>query len=211
MYGASMRAMPELLEAFRTGGGVGWSRFGEDMLTGQGDTNRPLFMTLLGREWLPAIPGVHEALTGGGRVADIGYGTGWSSIAMALAYPAATVDGFDIDEDSAADARRNAADDGVSDRVTFHAADAAGAGSGDGYDLALAFECIHDMADPVSVLAAMRRLVRRPRRGGRRGRGRRGALHRARRGRRPAHVRLQPHGVPTRRDVHRRGRSGPAR
>ena len=44
----------------------------------------------------------------GGRVADIGCGTGWSSIAIALAYPAATVDGFDIDEASVEAARANA-------------------------------------------------------------------------------------------------------
>ncbi|MEX0984648.1 MAG: class I SAM-dependent methyltransferase [Actinomycetota bacterium] len=159
MMGASFGVMPELMDAYRTGGGVSWARFGEDMLHGQGDTNRPLFLSQLGTTWLPRIPGVHEALQAGGRVADVGCGTGWSSIAMALAYPAATVDGFDIDEASVDQARLNAAEMGVADRVTFHDRDAAEAEPGGGYDLALAFECIHDMPYPTKVLAAMHRLV----------------------------------------------------
>ncbi|MEP6758606.1 MAG: methyltransferase domain-containing protein [Actinomycetota bacterium] len=156
---ASLQAMPELMEAFRTGGGVTWERFGDDMLSGQSDTNRPLFLSKLGSEWLPLLPQVDAALRAGGRVADIGCGTGWSSIAIALAYPDATVDGFDIDEWSVDHARQNAVAMGVADRVTFHALDAAEADPGDGYDLVQAIECIHDMPYPSKVLASMRRLA----------------------------------------------------
>jgi 2-polyprenyl-3-methyl-5-hydroxy-6-metoxy-1,4-benzoquinol methylase len=159
MFVAAMRVSPELLDAYRTGGGVGWALYGADMVTGQADTNRPLFLSTLGREWLPKIDGVHEALRAGGRVADIGCGTGWSSIAIALAYPDATVDGFDLDEVSVDTARQHAASMGVADRVTFHDRDAAEADPGGGYDLAMAFECIHDMPAPVPVLASMRRLA----------------------------------------------------
>jgi 2-polyprenyl-3-methyl-5-hydroxy-6-metoxy-1,4-benzoquinol methylase len=54
-------------------------------------------------------------------------------------------------------ARRNAADAGVGDRVRFEAVDAARA---DGrFDVVFAFECIHDMSDPVSVLATMGRIA----------------------------------------------------
>jgi 2-polyprenyl-3-methyl-5-hydroxy-6-metoxy-1,4-benzoquinol methylase len=159
MFIASMARMPELLDAYRSGDGVGWARFGEWMLTGQGDTNRPLFLNVLAKEWLPSIDPVHRALTAGGRVADIGCGTGWSSIAMALGYPDAIVHGFDLDEPSIDLARRNADDTGVAERVTFHGIDAADADPGEGYDLALAFECIHDMPYPAKVLDAMRRLV----------------------------------------------------
>ena len=156
---ASIQAMPELMTAFRTGGGVTWERFGADMCSGQSDTNRPLFLSKLGAEWLPQLPGVDAALRDGGRVADIGCGTGWSSIAIALAYPRATVDGFDIDEPSIVQARANAEAMGVADRVTFHDRDAAEADPRDGYDLVEAIECIHDMPYPTKVLAAMRRLA----------------------------------------------------
>ena len=156
---AALQAMPELMTAFRTGGGVTWARFGDDMLTGQSDTNRPLFLSKLGSEWLPQLPGVDAALRAGGRVADVGCGTGWSSIAIALAYPEATVDGFDIDEWSVDRARENAIAMGVADRVTFHDRDAAEADPGDGYDLVQAIECIHDMPYPAKVLATMRNLA----------------------------------------------------
>jgi 2-polyprenyl-3-methyl-5-hydroxy-6-metoxy-1,4-benzoquinol methylase len=159
MFVSAMSVMPELLEAYRSGGGVSWARFGADMIEGQAITNRQLFLSTLGREWIPQVGGVHEALTAGGRAADIGCGLGWSSIAIALAYPQATVDGFDLDEYSIDRARVHAAEMGVADRVTFHDRDAAEADPGEGYDLAIACECIHDMPQPVPVLATMRTLV----------------------------------------------------
>jgi predicted O-methyltransferase YrrM len=50
---------------------------------------------------------------------------GWSSIAMATAYPGVVVDGFDPDETSVEVARRNAEAARVSNRVRLHAKDAA--------------------------------------------------------------------------------------
>ncbi|WP_181784242.1 class I SAM-dependent methyltransferase [Pseudonocardia pini] len=141
-----------LVEAFRTGGGVSWSAHGPDAHEGQAAANRPLFLGPLGTEYLPAIPSVDAALRAGGRVADVGCGHGWSAIGIALAYPDATVDGFDLDAPSVAAARRNAREAGVDDRVRFFEAPL----SGTGYDVVCAFECVHDLPDPVSVLAAMR-------------------------------------------------------
>jgi 2-polyprenyl-3-methyl-5-hydroxy-6-metoxy-1,4-benzoquinol methylase len=92
-------------------------------------------------------------------VADIGCGTGWSSIAIAKAYPKARVDGFDLDEPSIATARENAANTGIGDRLRFDARDAAAGGDAGTYDLVTAFETIHDMSDPVAALTAMRGLV----------------------------------------------------
>ena len=120
--------------------------------------NRPLFLGPLGQEYLPSIPDVDSALRAGGRVADVGCGLGWSAIGIALAYPDATVDGYDVDGPSIEAARRNAREAGVDDRVRFHAVDAATV-DGESYDAVFAFECIHDLPDPVGVLAAMRRLA----------------------------------------------------
>ncbi len=146
-----------LLEAYRTGGGVSWAQFGTDAREAQAAANRPLFLGALGREHLPSVPEVDAALRGGGRVADVGCGLGWSSIGIALAYPTATVDGYDVDAPSVEAARRHAAEAGVADRVRFHVADAATvAAGGERYDLVTAFECVHDLSDPVGVLAAMR-------------------------------------------------------
>src|SRR5688572_6386258 len=83
------QATPSVLEAFRTGGGVSWAAYGADAREGQADQNRPLFLNLLGKEWLPSIADVHARLQADppARVADIGCGAGWSSIALAKAYP----------------------------------------------------------------------------------------------------------------------------
>ena len=67
----------------------------------------------------------------------------------------ATVRGYDIDSPSVQMATRNATDAGVSDRVSFTAGDAAGMPRA-GFDVAFAFECVHDMPRPVEVLAAVR-------------------------------------------------------
>jgi SAM-dependent methyltransferase len=156
---AAAQQLPALVDAYRTGEGVPWHRYGELMRKAQGLGNRPLFLNVLGQEWLPSIPDVHARLVAGGRVADVGCGDGWSSVGMALAYPAITVDGFDIDKGSVDAANSTATSYGLADRVRVHLVDGAVVEGHPGYDLVTAFECIHDMGDPVSVLAHMRRIV----------------------------------------------------
>jgi 2-polyprenyl-3-methyl-5-hydroxy-6-metoxy-1,4-benzoquinol methylase len=157
MVGGLGKHLDALVGAYRSGGGVSWAEFGEDARAGQAAANRPLFLGALPREYLPSIPDIAAVLAAGGRIADVGCGFGWSSIGMALAHPRVTVDGYDVDAPSIEVARANAVEAGVADRVHFHTDSAAGAV--DRYDLVTAFECIHDMPDPVSVLATMRRLA----------------------------------------------------
>jgi len=156
---AVARRLPLVLEAFRTGGGVS----GEDAEAreAQAELGRVRFLRLLGAAWLPAVPDVQARLLAepGARVADLGCGGGWSAIALARAYPHARVDGFDIDAPSIALARKNAEEAGVADRVRFFARDAADPSLAGRYDLALAFETLHDMPRPVEALATMRRLT----------------------------------------------------
>jgi 2-polyprenyl-3-methyl-5-hydroxy-6-metoxy-1,4-benzoquinol methylase len=155
------QATPRLLEAFRTGGGVSWAEFGEDARVGQAEQNRPIFLHLLGNEWLPQVPDVDARLraTPPARVADIGCGVGWSSIAIARAYPDVRVDGFDLDQPSIEAAQANAAAYGVADRVTFQVRDVADPGLAGRYDLVVGFEMLHDLARPVEALRAMRQLM----------------------------------------------------
>ena len=155
------RVMDPLVEAYRTGGGVPWETYGADGRVGVGDSNRPLYLQVMSKQWLPAIPDIHDRLCAEppARVADIGCGTGWSSIAIALAYPAVTVHGFDKDEESIALARGNAEANGVADRVSFEARDAGEPGDEHAYDLVTFFECLHDMARPVEALRAARAML----------------------------------------------------
>ncbi|WP_205849702.1 class I SAM-dependent methyltransferase [Nakamurella flava] len=148
--------MPGLQRAYRDGGGVGWAQFGDDMRTAQADMNRPWY-----RHELPgvlaALPGVHDRLARpGARILDIGCGAGHSTVALATAYPQATVLGIDIDAPSVELARQAAVDGGVADRVEFRVGDASAPdlrpGSDARFTAAFAFECIHDMPRPVDVL-----------------------------------------------------------
>jgi 2-polyprenyl-3-methyl-5-hydroxy-6-metoxy-1,4-benzoquinol methylase len=156
MQAASGRVVDDLLEAYRTGGGVSWDRMGDDARGAQAALNRPFFLGSLVEEVLPSIPTLHEMLRRGGRLADVGCGEGWSSIAIAGAYPAVSVVGIDIDPPSIESARRNATAAGV--EVAFELADGAVVRDGT-VDVVTFFECVHDMPDPVAVLAAARRMV----------------------------------------------------
>lgn len=156
----SVRPIDQLVEAYRTGAGVPYEAYGPDMVCGIAAFNRPTFMNSIGQDWIPAMPDVHAALQRpGARVADIGMGMAWSSIAIAKAYPNAIVDGYDLDEASVNGARENVRAAGLSDRVNVEVRDAGDPALSGQYDLACAFECIHDMSNPVGALSAMRRLV----------------------------------------------------
>jgi ubiquinone/menaquinone biosynthesis C-methylase UbiE len=156
-----VRPFPAVLDAFRSGEGVPYADFDADFCEGQGDMNRIGYVNSLGSEWLPAIPDVHARLQSDppARVADVACGTGWSSIAIARAYPKVSVDGIDLDEASIELARENAADERLADRVRFEVRDAADPSLEGQYDLVIVFEAIHDMSDPVGALRAMRGLL----------------------------------------------------
>ena len=150
----------EVVAAFRTGTGVPYEDYSPDLHEGQARMNRAAFLELLGNEWLPAIPDVHERLSApGARVADVGCGFGYSCIGIADGYPDVHVDGYDLDEESVEAARENVAAAGLADRVAVHHRDAADPEIEGDYDLVTAFECVHDMSDPVGALETMRRLA----------------------------------------------------
>ena len=158
MFGAVGPMLPQLLEVFRKGGGVSWDDFGDDAREAQADANRPWYEKQLGPA-LAGVPTIHDALAAPDcRVLDVGCGGGWSSIALARAYPSATVLGVDIDQPTVDLAVANARAAGVSERVRFLCQDAASLPEGT-VDVAFAFECVHDMPRPVEVLSAVHRTL----------------------------------------------------
>lgn len=152
--------LPQLLEAYRGGGGVSWAALGVDAREAQAALNRPWFE----RQLAPALQGcadVHAVLAApGASIADVGCGAGWSTIALALAYPQARLVGIDVDAPSVEMAVAAAAAAGLGDRVTFRLAEGESMPERDEFDAAFAFECLHDMPRPVDVLSAIRCSVR---------------------------------------------------
>ena len=161
--GPMTSALPSLLNAYRTGGGVAWDEFGPEAIEAQGDFNRPWLRSDFGSSYLPSVPDLHTRLSdekNSARVADVACGVGWAAIALAKAYPNITVDGFDLDDYSIQLARKNAAETGVADRVTFEARDAADPANAGKYDFALIVEALHDMSNPVGALRAVEKMLK---------------------------------------------------
>jgi 2-polyprenyl-3-methyl-5-hydroxy-6-metoxy-1,4-benzoquinol methylase len=158
---ACLRPIDAVLAAYKSGDGVPYADYGADLHEGQAEFTRPLFENLLGSEWFPAITDVHERLQADppARVADVACGQGYSTIAIARAYPKANVDGLDLDKASIDAAQENLVGSGVEDRVTFHHRDAADPGFQGQYDLVYMHESLHDMSYPVDVLRACRDLL----------------------------------------------------
>lgn len=155
MVAGASAVLDDVAAAFRDGTGVPYASYGTAFRNGQGAINRPLATHDLA-SWLEAIPGVAARVTSGEpvRIADVGMGQGWSTIALAVALPHATVVGIDADPASVADARANAAQHGVD--VEFVEADATAIAEHGPFDLAVMIEALHDFARPVEVLDAIR-------------------------------------------------------
>lgn len=107
------------------------------------------------------IVGPHQRLAADppARVADIACGCGWTSIALARAYPKITVEGIDLDSASIEQAQQNLAGSGVDERVRFHHRDAADAVFAERFDVVTVFEVLHDMPRPAGVLRTIRGMV----------------------------------------------------
>jgi 2-polyprenyl-3-methyl-5-hydroxy-6-metoxy-1,4-benzoquinol methylase len=162
LLAGAVRPLPAVLEAYRNGGGVPFEAYGADLREGQAAINYPAFWHQLPDEWLPSMTDLHARLQADppARVADIGCGYGWSSIGMAKGYAKIHVDGFDLDAPSIERARENAERNRLAERVHFQVRDASDAWLAGQYDLVTAFECVHDMSDPIGALQTMRRLVK---------------------------------------------------
>ena len=152
---AQFKAIPKMMQAMRTGLGLGWHEHDAALFHGTERFFRPGYAANLVTNWLPALEGVEARLKAGARVADIGCGHGASTIIMAQAHPSSTFVGFDYHEPSIEHARKAASDAGLGDRVSFEVARAQDF-PGTDYDLVAMFDCLHDMGDPVGAAAHVR-------------------------------------------------------
>ncbi len=140
----------KIIEAFRTGKGLGWGDHHHYLFEGTEKFFKPSYIANLTTSWIPALKGVEEKLRkGDAKVADVGCGHGISTILMAKAYPNSKIIGFDYHRPSIEWARKEAEKECLRN-ITFEVAGSTDY-PGDDYDLVAFFDCFHDMGNPVGA------------------------------------------------------------
>jgi SAM-dependent methyltransferase len=157
---ACYRQISKLTDAFRDGGGVPFADFGPDIVEAIERLFHCGYEAWVADQWIPAVPALKEKLEHGGEVAEVGCGAGQCIVPVAGAFPNSRFTGFDIDATSLARARAKAARAGVADRLTFEQVPAERLPESARFDLVMAFNCIHDMANPRGALAGIRRVLK---------------------------------------------------
>ncbi len=152
----ALAAVPRIADSFRTGAGMGWHEHADGVFHGCEKFFRPGYAANLVTSWIPALDHVQAKLERGGRVADVGCGTGASTLLMAKAFPKSRFFGFDYHDKSVEAANEKARQEGLSDRVTFEVAKAKEF-PGNDYDFVAVFDCLHDMGDPIGAATHVRK------------------------------------------------------
>lgn len=153
---ALVRVAPQVAEAFRRGGGVPFSAYGEDNVDALDAMNRGRYERQLAQEWLATVPDAVAALQAGATALDIGCGVGRVSLALARAFPIARCVGADLSEVSIGKAQAAARTEGLAGRVRFSHGSLDALPPGERYALITAMDCIHDFPAPLETLRAVR-------------------------------------------------------
>ncbi|MCX5139122.1 MULTISPECIES: methyltransferase domain-containing protein [unclassified Streptomyces] len=150
-FGMMGEVEQQVLEAFRTGGGLPYSAFPRFQSL-QAEESGEVFDLALVNGIVPLVPGLPERLRAGIEVLDIGTGHGHAVNVLARAFPASRFQGLDMSDEGIAAARAEAAALGLSN-TAFDIGDCAEVSGS--YDLVTAFDVIHDLARPARALAAV--------------------------------------------------------
>ncbi len=148
-----------LEDAFRSGEGVPMLAYGADTWEGMERDMNGVYAANLIQKWIPAMPEVASMLERGADVVDIGCGSGRVLIMLAEKYPNSNFVGLDFFEPVIERATANAEAAGVENRIEFVVGDAI-QGLTDDYDIIMTFEVLHDAAQPVKLLQAIRQNLR---------------------------------------------------
>lgn len=140
----------EIVECFRAGGGVPYSRFPKFQELMAEMSGQVHDVALIGGE-LALVPGLLDRLRDGIDVCDIGCGQGHAINLMAKEFPNSRFTGLDFSEEGIAAAQKEAAELGLAN-TTFEVKDAATLDGSTTFDFVTVFDAIHDQAKPDVVL-----------------------------------------------------------
>jgi hypothetical protein len=151
----TMQALESMPDSFRTGLGHDYDSHGPEGAVGIERSFEPWNHHNLLRKVLPAMDGVVERLETGARVADVGCGAGGAVLLMAEAFPNSEFVGYDISRHALDRAVAKLDESGLTNARFADPRDEPLPSDGS-LDLVTTFDCIHDMAHPTPVVAAIR-------------------------------------------------------
>ncbi|MEV0297458.1 class I SAM-dependent methyltransferase [Nocardia sp. NPDC050710] len=141
---------PEIVECFRHGGGVPYSKFGRFQQL-MAEESAAIHDVALIDVTIALVPGLPELLNRGIEVADVGCGSGHALNLLARHFPHSRFVGYDFSEEGVAGGRAEARGMGLTN-VGFEVRDVANLDIANRFDLITAFDAIHDQAHPAEVL-----------------------------------------------------------
>jgi SAM-dependent methyltransferase len=152
------RVEDEVLACFREGGGVPYEkypRFHDVMAEDSGQSIVPVIVELA----VPLVPGLHERLTAGIDVLDIGCGRGRALLRLAQVYGKSRFVRYDLSAEAVAEGNRAARAAGLGN-LSFEVRDLTTWREPGSFDWITALDAIHDQARPDKVLRAIREALR---------------------------------------------------
>jgi 2-polyprenyl-3-methyl-5-hydroxy-6-metoxy-1,4-benzoquinol methylase len=143
----------DIVECFRKGGGVSYSRFPRFHEVMAEDSGQSV-LSSLESHILPLVPGLTGSLEKGMQALDVGCGRGLIMMRLAELFPSSQFVGMDLSEEAIGFARGEAARRGL-DNIEFVARDLSNfdeTAEPESFDFIATFDAIHDQAKPLNVL-----------------------------------------------------------
>jgi 2-polyprenyl-3-methyl-5-hydroxy-6-metoxy-1,4-benzoquinol methylase len=151
----------DIVECFRKGGGVPYSRFTRFHDVMAEDSGQSV-LSSLESHILPLVPGLMDRLARGIRVLDAGCGRGRILARLAALYPHSQFLGLDLSTDAITYAREEASRAGLNN-VEFAAVDLSDfdrTAEQNAFDFITTFDAVHDQAKPLNVLEGIHRALK---------------------------------------------------
>jgi 2-polyprenyl-3-methyl-5-hydroxy-6-metoxy-1,4-benzoquinol methylase len=151
----------DIVECFRKGGGVPYSRFARFHEVMAEDSGLSV-LSSLESHILPLVPGLSDRLANGIRVLDAGCGRGRILSRLAALYPRSQFLGLDLSTEAITHAREEASRARLNN-VEFAAVDLSDfdrTSERDAFDFITTFDAVHDQAQPLKVLEGIHRALK---------------------------------------------------
>jgi len=151
----------DIVDCFSKGGGVPYSRFARFHEVMAEDSGQSV-LSSLESHILPLVPGLHDLLSQGIRMLDVGCGRGRILNRLAILYPASRFVGLDLSPEAVAYARDGASSTGRNN-IEFRAIDLSDfdrTAELESFDFITTFDAIHDQAKPLNVLKGIQRALK---------------------------------------------------